>query len=629
MTTTMSSIPNPSAERLAEASEARLDAHLLAAAKRELRSQRNICLLQGCWLWLCVLLAAVMYDALWQLQHTGRLIAAGGLVVLAVVLVLRAMFGRKAGQPKFAKDDGATRTRPRALWHAAAAIEAHHGLHDNPLVNALWLSQQNRIQTGRDDASAAGSTDTSASQSSLTAALRERSIVHAANTAALADPDSGADDSALAFHRARLLLILGLWLVLLLLMPRLITTGLQRLANPWSDRPAFSLTRFEVTLPSEPVAQGSDVLVEITLHGQQPDTLDWVDLGPANQNRNSDAAAMVSQGQAKAIRRWRLEPLAPGKYQRRLRRFNQNITFELQAGNAAGEVQGTSHRMTIKVLPLVSHEPEAKDAARDSNPSEPETASTNPATQPSQSDDPSSTSQNPIVQDAAAAQQQLATLAEKLADTAQLFATQLQTDAANPPDAAQTQAIASQLEAFKRMHQEMQAKLKAEDTPTSKPASGSDNDASARDQALLQQMAMTLEGLRTPSINAPASSSGDNSLEMATYMNQLAAAARSDQQALSMPSVSTGTTAGSSDQASGQTAAGGDENAKDPSSPTDVLRQGVYHQQDTRQSTTLTTTTARSRAVPEIYRPMVQQYFDRLNQDQSKPTQANPVGANP
>lgn len=609
--TTDTSKPNAADANSAGTSpaQAKLNALLADAALRDRKVQRKTRLAQGGWLWLCTLLAVVVYDAISPWHGEGRLIVTGLLLVLGVLHVVRTFCvpapntsnahiktTRRRGKQQTAFDAASTMpvSGARANWHAALALENHHGLSDNPMVNALWLAQQNdesRVKgEGQSDAHA------------LTRSLRERSIAVGAMAASQADIAGSIDRRPLSFHRWRLAAIVALWLVLALLMPRMVTGGLMRFVNPWGDHPPFSLTRFVVTLPVDEITQGSDVTAEITIKGQHPATLDWVELEPASTFSGF-----------REVRRWRLEPESPGKYRRRLRRLDTDVMFQLEAGHSR------SSRYAIHVVPRLMET---------AGPEDPPTPGPEPTatSQPQANGQDSAVSDNPAVQAAAAAQQNLAQAAGRLAEAAERLQQSIEAGQARGQQSltaeqlAQAQDVARQLEAFKRMKQEMQEQLDS--------ASKGMNDQ-PRDKALLDQMARTLESLLTPKEDGPEALKNPNAESMGQCMSQIASSARSDQAKLSLPTMSVGKSPGESLNPSGETTGGGDEQAKLPDDGTDILRSGSYHQEDGRKGSPVLPTTARGRAVPEIYRPMVEQYFDRINQDQSSPAQSSPAQSSP
>lgn len=579
------------------AASAALDAVLQDAMSQARRMHRRARLIQAGWWWLAALLTVVISDAMWHWHEVGRVLGAAFLLLLATLLIARACFSKTAH---------ATMTTQQL--HAAAALEKHHGLAGQPLINALLLAQQ----------------QAHTNPASLTHQLQQRSLVHAANIASQADVAGSIDRRRYLFHRTRLAAVLAVCLLVALLMPRMTVTGLQRLVNPWGNHPPFSLTRFHISLPQGPIEQGSDATVDITLTGQLPATLDWVTLNtPAVHARYLPWRSAFVESQ-----RWRLEPLSQGKYRHRLRHLDQAITFELQTDT------GQSRRVTIDVQPraVVTTQP-ATDAPEET----PTPATQPPSSQSVAGDHQTTTSDNPDIQAAAAALQAMGIEAGRLASAAEHLQQQLQSappaSSLSPQQLRDTMEIASQLEAFKRMTRDMQSDLKEQHAA----AADQPNEiaAVASDQSLMLQMAQTLASLLTPKQAGPDKLDPATTDALAQSMSDLAVAARSDQQKLSQPAQAAGNTAGESENPSGETTAGHDASATDPSGDTQQLRQGAYHQTGERPANaTSVQTQARSRGVPEMYRSQVERYFDRLNEDQSASPASNTTpplhdGANP
>lgn len=580
----MSSAADPNLAQHADAAASvSLDAMLQDVLSREQRMLLRARWMQSSWWWLGALLAVVIGDALWQWHELGRFIGAAFLLLLAMALLARVYCTKMSPMPTTAQQ-----------LHAAATLEQHHCLSGQPIVNALWLARQYQHT----------------SPSSLTHQLQQRSLTHATHIASQADIAGSVDRRIFLFHRTRFAVILVVWLLVALLMPRLVMTGVQRLVNPWGNCPPFSLTRFHISLPDGAIMQGSDVTVDITLTGQLPTTLDWVALKP------SDEPTYFTPWRRRFVesQRWRLEPLSQGSYRHRLRELDQDLTFELQTDT------GQSQRVTLRVepRPVVASQPAPDETESPSPPVQTQP----PATQSSSPQNQSVTSDNPDIQAAAAAMGALGVEAGKLALAAEQLKQQLQSQtpaiALTPEQQQSVNAIASQLEAFKRMTRDRQSELKNQHAAAADQTG--DTNTAAGDQSQLLQMAQTLASLLTP--KQPSLASADSATTtmtdtMAQAMSALVRAAVSDQQKLSQPTQASGNTAGASQNPSGETAAGHQAQPADPSGDTQQLRQGAYHQTGDHSANTTVQTQARSRGVPEMYRGQVERYFDRLNEDQS------------
>ncbi|MEX0778027.1 MAG: hypothetical protein WD042_20175 [Phycisphaeraceae bacterium] len=275
--------------------------HLEALLHRIVTTRRRITrvtrLLTTAWLWLAVLLAIVLLDAWLRFPDWLRLVELAAMVAAMVLSPLRLVLPGLAGA-----------WRQREARH----IEAQQGRADNALINAVALP----IEAARGDA--------------VTGALSRRVHERADRLAHQVDPAAMIDRRERRDAALRLLGVVLLWLAALIVQPRMFATGLIRLVDPLGDHPPFSQTVFEVSYePREPMA-GQEVMVTARLTGKVPQRVELVQLDDTDRQ----------------MARWPMHAMkdqAPGAgvFERRLVNLRQPITFRIAAGD------GWSKKVTI------------------------------------------------------------------------------------------------------------------------------------------------------------------------------------------------------------------------------------------------------------------------------------------
>lgn len=183
--------------------------------------------------------------------------------------------------------------------------------------------------------------------------LIERAEARAADVAKTVKPKQAYPLRRLRAPGSWLGLALGLWLLLVLILPSQAFAMFARVLMPWSGTPPFSLTQLDPTWTPEPPGAGDDVLVEVAPTGLMPDLVDWVLLD--GEGEELERFAMVSDGQggfSHLVKRvespidFRLE--ANGRYTRRYtitptpRPLVEEEQGEASAGNAVETSEGTT-----------------------------------------------------------------------------------------------------------------------------------------------------------------------------------------------------------------------------------------------------------------------------------------------
>jgi hypothetical protein len=222
-------------------------------------------LLWRVWLWLAVLLVLVLLDPILLMPTWARWLAAGGLLAYWPVVAWRQR-----------KPAPAPRHEEQAL-----ALERHHGLDDNALINGCALrsqAQQGDLLAGR---------------------LALRAVARADAIAQRVDPEGCVDRSAFRREGARLLSVLAVLASLAGFQPDLLRLGAMRLALPWIDQPPFSLTRMTVVVRPYPPVRGEELAVRVQFAGLIPGEAELVELDDSGRTR----------------RRWTMQRLSHESYQ--------------------------------------------------------------------------------------------------------------------------------------------------------------------------------------------------------------------------------------------------------------------------------------------------------------------------
>ena len=292
----MSTMTNISATQLASNPVARKLGAVL------LRRRSTICLTrlaQATWIWFVLVLLVVLLDALFPLGAVIRCIA-------DLIFVLFAGFGIWLGVR--ARWSGLSVNRESL--EEARRMEVWLGERFNTLVNALCL-----MPTQRDEG--------------LAGVLAKRAVNRGSIMADRIDPNTVVDRKSLHRHSMGLGLVLALWLILLLVQPRLVGAVIPRLIDPLGDHPPFSTTIFEVSFEPKQIESGQDVIVKAQLSGVLPQNLDMVRV----------------DGKGVEMERWPMVSKKSGGYQRRLHSLRNPFTFYLQGST------GRTHRYTITPKP--------------------------------------------------------------------------------------------------------------------------------------------------------------------------------------------------------------------------------------------------------------------------------------
>lgn len=544
--------------REATPAASRLTGRLSLFGSRRVWTTRFTWLLAMLWATLTLLLATLLMDAAWHLPALLRV-----LLGCAMIGLLLASLAGMAAIRRKASDD--------ALLHDAVRLEAHHDLRDNPVVNGLQLVQQPAGDEG---------------DASLTILLRQRAVERASAMAQIVDIDPADEKQTLRRHGRILLILLLLAGILLAAQPRLFSAGLVRLMDPWGDHPPFSLTRFEIESPVEAIVRHQDVIVRIRLAGQPPAMLEWVEL---------DAL-----GREKA--RWPVERVGSNQYERRLRRVREDIRFRL-----VGDT-GYTRAMVLKVVdaaPEVLVEEPQTDEPRPQ-----ETASSQPATQPEQLD----LSQHPQMQNLAQHHRDLVAAAQAV----QAAADQLKN--ASPPTDQQLQQLTEAVDRFNRQLSEARAEAQAVQQQMQSERAENKSDDEPMSKKLEQAAAgfeQLLSELQIPRQPVPPVSSSDAAVP--GWCESMSQAAAHDLSKLTQPSQ--GSSASAIGAGQGQGESGEAIRTNDDPPPTldsSGPRIGVVRETLQAGQGKVDEHDARSQQVPPAYRTMVQQYFDRINQEQGR-----------
>lgn len=112
-----------------------------------------------------------------------------------------------------------------------------------------------------------------------------------------------------------LLLALGLWLMLVLILPSQAWAIASRVFMPWGQAPPFTLTQLEPTWTPAPPNAGDDVVVMVTPKGRMPESVLWVRL---NEQGNEVEQFVMDRGRQRAFRL-------------RLRQVESPVVFRLEA----------------------------------------------------------------------------------------------------------------------------------------------------------------------------------------------------------------------------------------------------------------------------------------------------------
>lgn len=251
------------------------------------------------WMGGLALLAVVLADASVTLPASVRLLSAMG--VVAVIAAAAARWRRRPGEPGEPGGPGAAAQR-----RLAREVELQAGVPHNQLVNALLLGGAAR---GYGDP--------------LAQALARRSAERGAAALRGLDMNAAVDRERLRREGGWLWAVAVAWMVVAVIQPGVVGQGLARVALPWADVPAFSLTRLVVTVEpgdgSEAVMVGDDVRVTAAVSGVMP----------------AEPATLVTlSGSAGAARRWTMREADEGRWVHTLRDLREPVRFRVEAGAA-------------------------------------------------------------------------------------------------------------------------------------------------------------------------------------------------------------------------------------------------------------------------------------------------------
>lgn len=279
--------------------------------------------------WMLVVLLVLLADALWNLPSSARVSL---LAILLVTLPIACLLQRKRHRDPEA-----------ALLRHARAIETHHQLEHNPLVNALLL----RGSGGSDP---------------LARTLSSRSHQHGYDTFQNVDAEVLVDRHALRRQGGWLWSMAVLWIVVGIMQPQFLLRGLERLLLPLSLRAPFSLTQFDVQVNPENPTKGESATITATI------------TGPARMQDQADFVQVDDTGME--LRRWPMHAKSDGKYAFTLRDVREQMHFRIEAQGAMSDIV----TITPKDPPAQTStnredEPDASQSHRD-------TAATQPSEQP-------------------------------------------------------------------------------------------------------------------------------------------------------------------------------------------------------------------------------------------------------
>lgn len=553
-------------QRLTRKRDASQQIHWLLSQVQRQRQwvRRGLCGWAIFWITLTLLLVVLLADAMWHLPAMVRALASGvicvGVVALPVGIWLAGKNRQVEGQ----------------LLDDALAVESHHDLRDNALVNGLWL--------GRETSPGQISEDTA-----LTEALRQRVIHDARAAAERADLHATVDRQPLVRQQKIALQVLAVVLILALVMPRLFGQGLPRLVEPWGDHPPFSLTRFAVDLPAKGVMEGEDAVVGVTLAGLEPGEVQWVELDEAGRE----------------VSRWPLVATQGRRYEKSLRDVREDVVFRIETPN------GWTRAMRVKVVPqpvVTLKEEVPRQAIKPPPP--PVSAAEKFSDHPDMK--AMGECRNELIAAAKALTQaaaprpgdaqeqamQVAEAADHLTRLSREFSAQARSAAQRTGEEAPPQEVREALESFAQMLDELQ-------TPMQPPMPKGEGEQTPSDQACKQWC----EGMGKAG---------------ASDLRKLQEGMKNTQN--DRKPGSAGNQPGQSDLDSGYLVQSEPNPLGDPHRDP---RTGVYHESGQAATGEADTSNARIGRVPAEYRQKVEQYFDRLNEDQSSPQHAQPGRSQP
>ncbi|MFA9478004.1 hypothetical protein ACERK3_06795 [Phycisphaerales bacterium AB-hyl4] len=274
----------------------------MLAKRRQVVSQRAAAV-RLAWLGAAALLVVLVTDAALGLMGLTRLAVMGGL--LGGVTAVAAAWWRRPSEP-----NAATRQR------LARELDRQSTVSQDRLVNALLLSGD--------------AADASHERDPFTQALARRGVQRGAAAMSELDIEAAVDRSAMRREAARLWAVAVAWVVVLAIQPGVVGVGLSRVAMPWADVPAFSLTRLTVvvepTWPGGP-GVGEDVEVQVTVGGVVPE-------GPPTV---VEAGGGGSRGEA---RRWAMRSVGgdaddeAAAWRHTFRALDEPMRFRVEAGAA-------------------------------------------------------------------------------------------------------------------------------------------------------------------------------------------------------------------------------------------------------------------------------------------------------
>ncbi len=288
----MTTLPRTFSSRDSRADVAAIQHALAPLAQR----RRNVGLLAEMvrWDWVLggMLLLELLLDAVLRLPAPVRIACALGLMATAIAAIVTCW----------------RIVRRSDNWlREAGRIDQATRPNDNAAVNATLLAQ------------GPGATTPLAHQ------LRRRALDNGQRAAQTVAPCTIVPGRPVVTQLLWLLAAGTAWLIVTIIEPRLIATGLLRLAHPWGDHPPFSQTTFQIHInPVEPLA-GDDTTITATLGGLIPD----------------DATLALFDLSHNITGRWSMQAQSDATFNRVLRDVREPLTFRIEAGD------GWSRRMTI------------------------------------------------------------------------------------------------------------------------------------------------------------------------------------------------------------------------------------------------------------------------------------------
>lgn len=196
---------------------------------------------------LVLVLGVVLIDAMSPLSATARCVALALVAVVTASTIWRLLRRGRHQHPSW------------PLRREAQRLSDWLHRDDDLLVNAVDAEQSQ------------GASLQDTRNADLQHALRERVILLADRALEGKDVRESVATTSLRRQRRGVALATIAWLVVLAIEPRVIGVGLERLALPLADLPAFSFTRFDVEISPKEVQGGENVTVAVTVSGRLPE----------------------------------------------------------------------------------------------------------------------------------------------------------------------------------------------------------------------------------------------------------------------------------------------------------------------------------------------------------------------